>query len=271
MLPTSQACALFSLLPLLRCVQFLFAPLSLSPLTPPSAPSSSSPHPAGPFVEPVNWREWGLLDYPKVVKTPMDLGTVKAKLDKGEYSSPKEFRHDANLVWTNCMTYNADGSEYYLIAHNLKKVFEEKYAKMIREDEEPQDLARPATLVDKKMFSQNIYNISPEDLGKIVQILDQRCEVRERERGRTCVCFRVPCCFCAHLLALATSPASNCSPASRRLTQRTLRLTLTQSTLALSGWWMPLPRTACLEARRPPGDSAWRPRRSEACVACSLS
>ncbi len=38
------------------------------------------------------------------------------------------------------------------------------------------DPARPPTLVDKKMFSQNIYNITSEDLGKVVQILDQRCE-----------------------------------------------------------------------------------------------
>lgn len=104
------------------------------------------------------------------------------------------------------MTYNADGSEYYLIAQSLKKIFEEKYAKMVKEEgageagarfrgvelcaadihtplpvrlsEESLDLARPPTLVDKKMFSQNIYNVSAEDLGKIVQILDQRCEVR---------------------------------------------------------------------------------------------
>jgi hypothetical protein len=31
------------------------------------------------------------------------------------------------------MTYNADGSEYYNIAANLKKIFEERYAKMVRE------------------------------------------------------------------------------------------------------------------------------------------
>ena len=38
------------------------------------------------------------------------------------------------------------------------------------------DVARPPTLLDKKMFSQNIYNISSEDLGRVVQILDARCE-----------------------------------------------------------------------------------------------
>ena len=34
---------------------------------------------SGPFVEPVNWKEWGLLDYPKIIKTPMDLNLVKVR------------------------------------------------------------------------------------------------------------------------------------------------------------------------------------------------
>jgi hypothetical protein len=125
----------------------------------------------------VNWKEWGLLDYPKVVKTPMDLGTVKKKLDGGAYAHPREFKHDVCLVFTNCMTYNADGSEYFNMASSLKKIFEERYAKTVKDEEEgPPDNARPPTLVDKKMFSQNLYNISSEDLGKVVQLLDQRCE-----------------------------------------------------------------------------------------------
>lgn len=35
---------------------------------------------AVPFLEPVNWKEWGLMDYPKVIKTPMDLGTIKVRM-----------------------------------------------------------------------------------------------------------------------------------------------------------------------------------------------
>lgn len=30
--------------------------------------------------------------------------------------------------------------------------------------------------MDKKMFSQNLYNISSEDLGRVVHLLDERCE-----------------------------------------------------------------------------------------------
>ena len=64
------------------------------------------------------------------------------------------------------------------MASALKKIFEERYAKTVKEEEEagPVDNARPPTLVDKKMFAQNLYNISSEDLGKVVQLLDQRCE-----------------------------------------------------------------------------------------------
>lgn len=32
------------------------------------------------FREPVNWQELGLVDYPVVIKNPMDLGTVKKKV-----------------------------------------------------------------------------------------------------------------------------------------------------------------------------------------------
>ena len=28
------------------------------------------------FLQPVPWKEWGLEDYPKIIKQPMDLGTV---------------------------------------------------------------------------------------------------------------------------------------------------------------------------------------------------
>jgi hypothetical protein len=32
------------------------------------------------------------------------------------------------------MTYNADGSEYYNLAASLKKAFDDKYSKAVKED-----------------------------------------------------------------------------------------------------------------------------------------
>lgn len=31
---------------------------------------------ASPFLEPVDWEFYGLTDYPEIIKTPMDLGTI---------------------------------------------------------------------------------------------------------------------------------------------------------------------------------------------------
>lgn len=42
--------------------------------------------------------------------------------------------------------------------------------------DEAVEAVRPPSLMDKKMFSQNIYNISAEDLGRLVHLLDERCE-----------------------------------------------------------------------------------------------
>lgn len=63
------------------------------------------------FREPVDWKYLGLVDYPDIVKRPMDLGTIKAKIETEKYDSIEEIAQDVRLVWSNCMLYNRDGSE----------------------------------------------------------------------------------------------------------------------------------------------------------------
>ncbi len=85
---------------------------------------------SGPFREPVDWREMGLYDYPKIIKKMMDLGTVKRKLERTQYSTAVECAQDIRLIWTNCKTYNADGSDFYLLAESFSKRFEDRYKKI---------------------------------------------------------------------------------------------------------------------------------------------
>jgi hypothetical protein len=63
------------------------------------------------FREPVDWKGLGLTDYLDIVKKPMDLGTIKNKIETNEYESAEDIANDIRLVWTNCMLYNRDGSE----------------------------------------------------------------------------------------------------------------------------------------------------------------
>ena len=82
------------------------------------------------FLEPVDWKSLGLTDYLKVIKTPMDLGTVSSKLSSAAYPSIETFFEDLFLIWSNCMTYNADGSEVFKLALSMKTETE-KLAKSI--------------------------------------------------------------------------------------------------------------------------------------------
>ena len=52
----------------------------------------------------------GLSDYPELIKDPMDLGSVKRKLDEEAYANIEEFLDDFELIWDNCKSYNIKGT-----------------------------------------------------------------------------------------------------------------------------------------------------------------
>jgi len=62
------------------------------------------------FRYPVNWKREKLFDYPQRIKHPMDLSTVKKKLKSDKYPDIEAFAEDLRLIWSNCKSYNQDGS-----------------------------------------------------------------------------------------------------------------------------------------------------------------
>ena len=52
----------------------------------------------------------GLEDYPKIIKNPMDIFTVKKKLMNSKFTTLQEVIDDIQLIWDNCKTYNQEGS-----------------------------------------------------------------------------------------------------------------------------------------------------------------
>jgi hypothetical protein len=95
------------------------------------------------FREPVDWKQLGLDDYPLIIKTPMDLFTVKNKFDRGLYSNQRELASDIRLIFTNAMTYNLPGSKVYNHAKSLSDVFEIQWLQIAKSDDDIQD--RPPT------------------------------------------------------------------------------------------------------------------------------
>lgn len=45
-------------------------------------------------------------DYHKIIKNPMDMGTIKKRLENSYYWSASECMQDFNTMFTNCYIYN---------------------------------------------------------------------------------------------------------------------------------------------------------------------
>ena len=81
------------------------------------------------FLEHVDWEKLKLPLYPKIIKNPLDLGTIRRKLDNLEYSNIFEFDKDMKLVWSNAKRFNQPGSTIFnsagYLARSWNRVFAE--------------------------------------------------------------------------------------------------------------------------------------------------
>lgn len=87
-----------------------------------------------PFNAPVDMTVKGLEDYSLIIKNPIDLGTIKKKIDSGGYEGPggyEKFAEDIRLVWENAVLYNGEESEVGRAALALSDVFEQDYERFV--------------------------------------------------------------------------------------------------------------------------------------------
>jgi hypothetical protein len=96
------------------------------------------------FREPVQWQSLGLLDYPTIVKKPMDFLTIKNNLIRNIYSNPEEVVVDIRLMFINAMTYNAPGSRVYTHAKSLSEFWELQWSSNPNRSNTDQD--KPPTI-----------------------------------------------------------------------------------------------------------------------------
>lgn len=84
---------------------------------------------AWPFEKPVDPVALNLPTYFDIIKSPMDLGTCHAKLDRGQYDSLESFGDDVRLTFNNAKAFNAPESDVYVMANTLLNLFEEQFVK----------------------------------------------------------------------------------------------------------------------------------------------
>lgn len=79
-----------------------------------------------PFRQPVDPQVLCIPDYFDIVTKPMDLSTIKMKLDRGDYSDPWEYVDDVWLMFDNAWLYNRKTSRVYRYCTKLSEVFEQE-------------------------------------------------------------------------------------------------------------------------------------------------
>lgn len=128
------------------------------------------------FREPVPWKELNLLDYPHVIKKPMDLTTIKKNQEAGVYKKPADIAIDVRLIFENAMTYNMPDSKVYVHAKSLGEFFENAWANVPSAFITAEDiLDRPPSGEALADFVEKCHRISADELGEVLKHLDKLC------------------------------------------------------------------------------------------------
>ena len=133
------------------------------------------------FLAPVDYVALNILDYPKIITHPMDLGTVKNNLLNGEYKIFQDFMSDINLIWKNCRTYNLPGSEIVKMANHCDKKIKQLIDKQFKNSQNKGGATKnknengTLTLAEKTKLIESIREQSNEGLTQIVKIILKEC------------------------------------------------------------------------------------------------
>ena len=91
------------------------------------------------FLEPVDYIKYNIPDYPKIIKYPRDLGSVKIKLEKNGYETVQDFLNDIQLIWDNCHTYNPPLNQITKYAQFCEKKFKKEFEKVFKFSIDPSE------------------------------------------------------------------------------------------------------------------------------------
>ena len=84
---------------------------------------------AAPFANPVDPVALGIPNYHQIIKKPMDVSTIRQKLNEQQYENLKEFEVDFRLMFKNCYKFNPDGHPVNNLGKQYEQLFDEQMAK----------------------------------------------------------------------------------------------------------------------------------------------
>ncbi|KAJ0016524.1 hypothetical protein Pint_11722 [Pistacia integerrima] len=136
----------------------------------------------GPFMNPVDVEGLGLHDYYEVIDKPMDLGTIKTKMDAKDgngYKNVREIYADVRLVFKNAMKYNDERHDIHVMAKSLLEKFEEKWLLLLPkvvEEEKRQEEEEAKVQQDVQINQEVVHANMARDLSSELTEVDSQLE-----------------------------------------------------------------------------------------------
>lgn len=87
---------------------------------------------AAPFYQPVDPVALNIPTYHNIIKKPMDLSTIRTKLQTGQYENSREMENDVRLMFRNCYKFNIQGDPTYTAGKKLEEIFDTKWSQKAR-------------------------------------------------------------------------------------------------------------------------------------------
>ncbi|XP_014024571.2 bromodomain testis-specific protein isoform X3 [Salmo salar] len=115
-----------------------------------------------PFRTPVDAVGLHIPDYYTIIKTPMDLSTIKKRLQNNYYWKAMECIEDFNKLFTNCYVYNRPGDDIVLMAQALEKIFLQRVAEMPQEETEISAITTKTPVKGGRKSSAGMIKLRPQ-------------------------------------------------------------------------------------------------------------
>lgn len=157
---------------------------------------------AWPFKEPVDAEKLGLTDYHKIISRPMDLGTVKTRVEGGYYTHPDDLAADIRLVFENARTFNPPTSDVHIMAATLSEAFEGRWQASVQPKIAE---AAAACAAEAKKAGQRA---AEAERQRVVEGAENKC--RELERHLEARGYPPPDISRTHPAGAAVAPCFGC-------------------------------------------------------------
>ncbi|KAJ2997055.1 hypothetical protein HDV02_005925 [Globomyces sp. JEL0801] len=104
------------------------------------------------FMAPVDPVALNLPTYFQIIKNPMDLGTIKKKLERGDYETELSFAEDVRLVFANATSFNPPGSQVYIDASLLRMSFNREFDEQSNSNAATKSFQEIAQIIVEKLW-----------------------------------------------------------------------------------------------------------------------